>query len=93
MVLTDLSRQLTAAISKLNSKAGLDNEAIKAVVLDIQRALLDADVNTKLVAKVGHGRQRFAGRAAGGACRQLLFSSRVLTFRARRWARISRPRP
>lgn len=52
MVLTDLSRQLTAAISKLNAKGGVDEDAVKSVVLDVQRALIDADVNTALVAKV-----------------------------------------
>ena len=53
MVLTDLSRQLTAAISKLNAKGGVDEDAVKSVVLDVQRALIDADVNTALVAKLG----------------------------------------
>lgn len=61
MVLTDLSRQLTAAISKLNAKGGVDKDAVKSVVKDVQLALMAADVNTTLVRKV---RRRHCFRAS-----------------------------
>lgn len=55
MVLTDLSKRLTEAIGRLNTKAGgsVDEAAVKGVILDIQRALLESDVNIKLVRKLG----------------------------------------
>jgi signal recognition particle GTPase len=54
MVLTDLSRKLTAAISKLNTRAGgtVDEDAVKGVIREIQAALIGADVNTGVVAAV-----------------------------------------
>jgi hypothetical protein len=53
MVLTELSAKLASALGRLSTRgATIDEKLVKEVVLDVQRALIDADVNTGLVAKV-----------------------------------------
>ncbi len=49
MVLDRLGRSLHSALQKLTRATHVDERAIKELVLDIQRALLQADVNVELV--------------------------------------------
>lgn len=49
MVLENLSRALHGAVQKLTRAAHVDERAVKEMVREIQRALLQADVNVELV--------------------------------------------
>jgi len=49
MVLDDLGNSLKGALKKIANAVHIDSKLIKEVVRDIQRALLQADVNVKLV--------------------------------------------
>jgi len=49
MVLDDLSNSLKGTLKKIANAVHVDSKLIKDVVRDIQRALLQADVNVKLV--------------------------------------------
>ena len=49
MVLDDLGRSLSSAITKLLGRTVADEAAIKEFVREIQRALLRGDVNVDLV--------------------------------------------
>ena len=49
MVLENLKESLRGTIQKIASAVTVDSKLIKEVVRDIQRALLQADVNVKLV--------------------------------------------
>ena len=49
MVLDDLGNSLRGTIKKIANAVHIDSKLIKEVVRDIQRALLQADVNVKLV--------------------------------------------
>ena len=49
MVLDDLSSSLRGTLKKIANAVHVDSKLIKEVVRDIQRALLQADVNVKLV--------------------------------------------
>lgn len=49
MVLDDLGKSLKGTLQKIASAVTIDSKLVKEVVRDIQRALLQADVNVKLV--------------------------------------------
>ena len=49
MVLDDLGKSLKGTIEKIATAVTVDKKLIKEVVRDIQRALLQSDVNVKLV--------------------------------------------
>jgi len=49
MVLDDLSDSLKGTLKKIANAAHVDSKLVKVVVRDIQRALLQADINVKLV--------------------------------------------
>lgn len=49
MVLAELGNRLTAALNKLNSTTIVDDEVVKGMLKDISRALLESDVNVKIV--------------------------------------------
>ena len=49
MVLDDLGDSLKGTLKKIANAVHVDSKLIKEVVRDIQRALLQADVNVKLV--------------------------------------------
>ena len=49
MVLAELGTRLTNALNRLNTSTIIDDEAVTAVIQDIARALLEADVNVKIV--------------------------------------------
>lgn len=49
MVLDDLSTSLKGTLQKIASAVTIDSKLIKEIVRDIQRALLQSDVNVKLV--------------------------------------------
>jgi len=49
MVLDDLGNSLRGTLKKIASAVTIDSKLIKEIVRDIQRALLQADVNVKLV--------------------------------------------
>ena len=49
MVLDDLGKSLKGTLQKIASAVTIDSKLIKEVVRDIQRALLQSDVNVKLV--------------------------------------------
>ena len=52
MVLERLGSSLNDALTKVFKAPVLDEKAVKELVRDIQRALLQADVNVKLVLEV-----------------------------------------
>ncbi len=52
MVLDDLGKSLKGTIQKIASAVTIDSKLVKEVVRDIQRALLQSDVNVKLVLKL-----------------------------------------
>jgi signal recognition particle subunit SRP54 len=52
MVLEKLGRSLDAAIRKIRRLPSVDKDAINALIQDLQRALLQADVNVELVFKM-----------------------------------------
>ncbi|HTY90188.1 MAG TPA: signal recognition particle protein Srp54 [Methanocella sp.] len=54
MVLDNLGSSLKSAIQKLANAGKIDKEVIDEVVKDIQRALIQADVNVKLVMKLSN---------------------------------------
>jgi len=49
MVLGDLGSSLQDALEKVAGRSRIDEEAVEEVVRDIQRALLQADVDVSLV--------------------------------------------
>lgn len=59
MVLQELGSKLTAALQRLNSSTVVDEESVNAMIQDIARALLEADVNVRVV---GQLRQRIKER-------------------------------
>ncbi|KAL4067954.1 SRP54-type protein [Scleroderma citrinum] len=52
MVLTDLGRKLNAALSSLNRAPVVDEKVLDATLKEITAALLESDVNVKLVASL-----------------------------------------
>jgi signal recognition particle subunit SRP54 len=50
MVLQDLGRRINAAVSDLTRSTNLDEKQFEAMVKEICNALMEADVNIKLVA-------------------------------------------
>jgi len=51
-LLDNLKTSLRAAIKKIVNSSGIDEELIKELAKDVQRALLQADVNVKLVLEI-----------------------------------------
>ena len=49
MVLADLGRKINAALLSLNKATIINEEVLKNMLTEIQRALLEADVNVRLV--------------------------------------------
>ena len=49
MVLADLGRKITSAIRSLNSATVINEEALDNMLKEISRALIEADVNVRLV--------------------------------------------
>ena len=49
MVLQDLGRKINGALSRLNNVAVVDQEILNAILKDICNALIQSDVNIKLV--------------------------------------------
>jgi signal recognition particle subunit SRP54 len=49
MVLADLGRKINAALLSLNKATVINEEVLKNMLTEIQRALLEADVNVRLV--------------------------------------------
>jgi signal recognition particle subunit SRP54 len=49
MVLAELGDRITAALNRLNSTTIVDDEVVTAMLQDISRALLESDVNVKIV--------------------------------------------
>ena len=52
MVLVELGRKIQGALGSLTRKSDIDAEALDAMLKEIQRALLESDVNVMLVAKL-----------------------------------------
>lgn len=52
MVLADLGKKINNALQKLNKANVIDEEVLNSVLKDIQIALLQSDVNAKLVKKL-----------------------------------------
>lgn len=48
MVLGELGNRITSALNRLNTTI-VDDEAVTSVIQDISRALLESDVNVKIV--------------------------------------------
>ena len=52
MVLADLGRKLNAALSSLNRAPVVDEKVLDAILKEVCAALLESDVNVKLVASL-----------------------------------------
>ncbi|MBQ2486644.1 MAG: signal recognition particle receptor subunit alpha, partial [Candidatus Methanomethylophilus sp.] len=52
MVLDGLGKSLRGVLDRINSSAAIDENLIKDVCKELQRALLQADVNVQLVLKL-----------------------------------------
>lgn len=52
MVLADLGRRLNAALSSLNRAPVVDEKVLDAILKEVCAALLESDVNVKLVASL-----------------------------------------
>lgn len=61
MVLAELGNRLTSALNRLNLTTIVDDEVVTSMVQDISRALLESDVNIKIV---GALRTKIKGRLA-----------------------------
>ena len=48
MVLADLGRKINAALLSLNKATVINEEVLKKMLTEVQRALLEADVNIRL---------------------------------------------
>ena len=53
MVLADLGRKINAALLSLNKATVINEEVLKKMLTEVQRALLEADVNIRLVKQLG----------------------------------------
>ena len=53
MVLADLGRKINAALLSLNKATVINEEVLKKMLTEVQRALLQADVNIRLVKQLG----------------------------------------
>ncbi len=60
MVLDKLGSSLYDALQKVFRAAGVDEDLVKELVRDFQRALLQADVNVQLVMEISQGIQKRA---------------------------------
>ena len=52
MVLADLGRKINAALLLLNKATVINEEVLRNMLTEVQRALLEADVNIRLVKKL-----------------------------------------
>ena len=52
MVLADLGRKINAALLSLNKATVINEEVLTNMLKEVQRALLEADVNIRLVKKL-----------------------------------------
>ena len=52
MVLADLGRKINAALLSLNKATVINEEVLGNMLKEVQRALLEADVNIRLVKKL-----------------------------------------
>ena len=52
MVLADLGRKINAALLSLNKATIINEEVLSNMLKEVQRALLEADVNIRLVKKL-----------------------------------------
>ena len=52
MVLADLGRKITSALSKLNKKTLIDEDAVKECLQEICNALLASDIDVRYVMKM-----------------------------------------
>lgn len=55
MVLADLGRKLNAALTKLSKETVIDEDAVDGMLKEICRALMESDVNVKLVQQLRMG--------------------------------------
>ena len=55
MVLADLGRKLNAALTKLSKETVIDEDAVDMMLKEICRALMESDVNVKLVQQLRIG--------------------------------------
>ena len=55
MVLADLGRKLNAALTKLSKETVIDEDAVDIMLKEICRALMESDVNVKLVQQLRNG--------------------------------------
>lgn len=55
MVLADLGRKLNAALNSLSKETVIDQEAVDQMLKEICRALMESDVNVRLVQQLRAG--------------------------------------
>jgi len=75
MVLAELGHRLTTALKKLNASTVVDDEVVQGIQQDICRALLEADVNVKIVGTLRNSiknRLNLEDEAAGTNRRKLV---------------------
>ena len=52
MVLAELGKKINLALNRLNDKPVVDEKLVEEVLAEICKALLQADINVKFVAKI-----------------------------------------
>ena len=78
MVLADLGRKISAALHSLNSATVINDEVVQAMLKDICTALLEADVNIKLVGRLRSNlRDAVAVETAAGLNKRRIIQSAV----------------
>ncbi|CAN0164893.1 unnamed protein product [Discosporangium mesarthrocarpum] len=81
MVLQELGGKLTSALRRLHTETVVDDEVVKAVVGDICRALLEADVNVQMVVKLRknvEAKARLAESSNAGAAQRRSIQKTVM---------------
>ena len=71
-MLGSLGENLTNTMKKLAGMSVIDKKVVKEVVKDIQRALIQSDVNIQLVLKLGRDPDCIGKRCTGSAALPLL---------------------
>ncbi|KAG5179614.1 SRP54-type protein [Tribonema minus] len=80
MVLQELGGKLSAALRKLQSTTVVDEEVVKAIITEITRALLESDVNIKVVMELKKNVEAKINRSedASGASKKRLIQQAVM---------------
>jgi signal recognition particle subunit SRP54 len=80
MVLGELGNRLTTALNRLNQTTIVDDEVVSSMLQDISRALLESDVNVKIVVSLRNKiKTRLAMDQEGAGINKRKLVQRVVT--------------